>query len=164
MILCSHTMIATAAAVHFAGAVPIPVECGRDHLIEPEAIAAAVTPRTRAVIPTQLNGRTCNMDVVGAIADQHGQLVIEDAAQALGSRFKGRCAGAFGIAGVFSFYPAKALGCLGDGGAVVAKDRGVYDLLCQLRDHGRPTATAKSSDGDSTPGSTISRPPSWIPS
>jgi dTDP-4-amino-4,6-dideoxygalactose transaminase len=137
VILSSHTMIATAAAVHFAGAVPIPVECGRDHLIEPGAVAAAVTPRTRAVIPTQLNGRTCDMDALGAIAEKHDLLIIEDAAQALGSRFKGRCAGTFGDAGVFSFYPAKALGCLGDGGAVIAKDRVVHDRLSQLRDHGR---------------------------
>jgi dTDP-4-amino-4,6-dideoxygalactose transaminase len=137
VILCSHTMIATAAAVHFAGAVPIPVECSSDHLLDPAAVEAAVTRRTRAVIPTQLNGRCCNMLELGAIAEKHGLLIVEDAAQAFGAKFKGRCAGTFGDVGVFSFYPAKALGCLGDGGAVIANDPRVYYRLRRLRDHGR---------------------------
>lgn len=137
VILSSHTMIATAAAVHFAGATPVPVECGPDHLIDPMAVKAATTSRTRAIMPTQLNGRTCNMDALQAVADEHGLLIIEDAAQGLGSRFKGRCAGTFGIAGAISFYPAKVLGCLGDGGAVVTNDEAVYERIFQLRDHGR---------------------------
>ena len=137
VILCSHTMIATAAAVHFTRAVPIPVECGRDHLIDPAAVEAAITHRTRAVIPTQLNGRTCNMGQLGAIAEKHDLLIVEDAAQALGAKFKGRSAGTFGDAGVFSFYPAKALGCIGDGGAVTTNDPRIYGRLLELRDHGR---------------------------
>ena len=137
VILSSHTMIATAAAVHFAGAVPVPVECGPGHLIDPRAVEVAVTTRTRAIMPTQLNGRTCNMDALQAVADKHGLLIIEDAAQGLGSKFKGRCAGTFGIAGAISFYPAKVLGCLGDGGAVVTNDEAVYERIFQLRDHGR---------------------------
>lgn len=137
VILSSHTMIATAAAIHFAGAVPVPVECGADHLIDPAAVEAAVTARTRAVMPTQLNGRTCDMDALQSIADKHGLLIIEDAAQALGSKFKGRCAGTFGAAGAISFYPAKVLGCLGDGGAVVTNDDAMCQRMYQLRDHGR---------------------------
>jgi dTDP-4-amino-4,6-dideoxygalactose transaminase len=139
VLMSSHTMIATAAAVHFAGATPVPVDCGPDHLIDPAAVAAAVNSRTRAVMPTQLNGRTCNMDALQAIADKHGLLIIEDAAQALGSRFKGRCAGTFGIAGAISFYPAKVLGCLGDGGAVITNDDAIYERIYQMRDHGRNT-------------------------
>jgi len=139
VILSSHTMIATAAAVHFAGATPVPVDCGPDHLIDPSAVEAAVSSRTRAIMPTQLNGRTCNMDAIKAIADKHGLHVIEDAAQALGSRFKGRCAGTFGMASAISFYPAKVLGCLGDGGAVIANDEAVYERVYQMRDHGRNT-------------------------
>lgn len=140
VILSSHTMVATAAAVHFAGGVPIPVECGPDHLIDPEAVAAALTPRTRFLMPTQLNGRTCNMDRLQAIADQHGLLIVEDAAQALGSKFKGRAAGTFGVAAAISFYPAKVLGCFGDGGAVITNDDEVREKLSQLRDHGRDSS------------------------
>ena len=137
VILSSHTMIATAAAIHFAGGVPIPVECGPDHLIDPAAAEAAVTARTRAIMPTQLNGRTCNMDALQSIVDKHALRIVEDAAQALGSKFKGRCAGTFGVASAISFYPAKVLGCLGDGGAVVTGDEAVYERMHQLRDHGR---------------------------
>lgn len=137
VILSSHTMIASAAAVHFAGAVPVPVECGPDHLIDAAAVEVAVNSRTRAIMPTQLNGRTCNMNALQVIADKHGLLIIEDAAQGLGSRFKGRWAGTFGVAGAISFYPAKVLGCLGDGGAVVTNDETVYERMFQMRDHGR---------------------------
>lgn len=137
VIFCSHTMVATASAIHFAGAKPIPVEAGPDHLIDPEAIESAITPRTKAIIPTQLNGRTANMDSIQAIADKHQLSIYEDAAQALGSKFKGRFAGTFGVASCISFYPAKILGCLGDGGAVLANDDDVYRKLLLLRDHGR---------------------------
>jgi len=119
VIVSSHTMIATAAAVHFAGATPVPVECGPDHLIDAVAAEAAITSRTRAIMPTQLNGRTCDMDALQAIAGRHGLILLEDAAQGLGSKYKGRCAGTFGAASAISFYPAKVLGCLGDGGAVI---------------------------------------------
>ena len=137
VIFSSHTMVATAAAIHFAGAIPIPVECGTDHLIDPQAVASAVTPRTRAILPTQLNGRTCDMDALGEIARRHKLTIIEDAAQALGSRFKGRAAGTFGAGAAISFFPAKVLGCLGDGGAVIANDPGVFARMEQLHDHGR---------------------------
>jgi dTDP-4-amino-4,6-dideoxygalactose transaminase len=133
-------MIATAAAVHFAGATPVPVECAADHLIDPAAVEAAVTPRTRAIMPTQLNGRTCNMDALQTVAEKHGLIIIEDAAQGLGSRFKGRCAGTFGTAAAISFYPAKVLGCFGDGGAIITNDNAVFERLFQMRDHGRSTS------------------------
>ncbi len=137
VIFCSHTMVATAAAICFAGATPVPVECGSDHLIAPQSVEEAITPRTKAIMPTQLNGRTANMDVLQEIADRHGLIIIEDAAQALGSKFKGKCAGTFGLAGVVSFYPAKTLGCLGDGGIVFTNDEEIYKKLMMLRDHGR---------------------------
>ena len=137
VILASHTYIATAAAVHFAGGTPILVDCGPDHLIDPAAVEAAVTPRTKAIMPTQLNGRTCNMDRLQAIAAKHNLLIIEDAAQALGSKFKGKCAGTFGFAGSISLYPAKVLGCFGDGGLLFTNDDQTYTALKQLRDHGR---------------------------
>ena len=140
VIFPSHTMVASPASVAHAGGVPVPVDCGRDHLIDPDAIEAAVTPRTRAIMPVQLNGRTGDMDRIQAVADRHGLFIIEDSAQALGSRFKSRFAGTFGRAGVFSFYPAKILGCFGDGGAVVTDDDAIAEHVLLLRDHGRNAA------------------------
>ncbi len=137
VILPSHTYVATAAAVHFAGATPVLVECGADHLIDPDAAAAAVTDRTAAILPVQLNGRTCEMDALARIAERHGIAIVEDAAQALGSQFKGRHAGTFGSWGSFSLYPAKVLGCFGDGGAVTTNDDDVARQVRLLRDHGR---------------------------
>lgn len=133
----SHTMVASAAAIVFAGGVPVPVDIGLDHMMDPSDLERAITPRTRAIMPVQVNGRTCDMDAIQAVADKHGLMIIEDAAQGLGSQFNGRCAGTFGIAGAFSFYPAKVLGCLGDGGAIVTNDPEVADRVAMLRDHGR---------------------------
>ena len=137
VIVPSHTYVASAASIHFAGAAPVLVECGPDHLIDPAAVEAAVTSRTRAIMPVQLNGRTCDMDRLEAIARRHELLIIEDAAQGLGSKFKGRPAGSFGTAAAFSFYPAKVLGCFGDGGGVATNDDHVARRIGLLRDHGR---------------------------
>jgi dTDP-4-amino-4,6-dideoxygalactose transaminase len=137
VIFPSHTMVASPAAVAHVGGIPGPVDIGPDHLIDPRAIEAAVTEKTRAIMPVQLNGRTCDMDEIERIASKYNLLIIEDAAQALGSQFKGRFAGTFGIAAAFSFYPAKILGCFGDGGAVVTNDSEVARKIALLRDHGR---------------------------
>lgn len=137
VICCSHTMLATAASIKTAGGVPVPVELGEDNLIDPDAVEAAINPRTVGLMPTQLNGRTCNMDRIMAIADKNRLFVVEDAAQALGSRFKGKHAGTFGQAAAISFFPAKVLGCLGDGGGVITNDYGIFDKVYQLHDHGR---------------------------
>ena len=137
VIICSHTMIATATAVHFAGGIPVPVNAGQDHLIDPDAIKAAITKNTRAVMPTQLNGRTANMDIMSEICEKYGLLLFEDSAQALGSKFKGKNAGTFGLASCISFYPAKVLGCFGDGGAVLTSDEEIYRKVLRLRDFGK---------------------------
>lgn len=137
VIFPSHTMVASPASVHFAGGVPVPVDIGSDHMIDPAAIEAAITKKTRFIMPVQVNGRTCDMDAIEAIAGTHGLRIVEDAAQALGSKFRGRFAGTFGVAASFSFYPAKVLGCLGDGGLVTTNDDAVADRVHQLRDHGR---------------------------
>lgn len=137
VIFCSHTFVATAGAIHFTGAIPIPVECGDDHLIDPISVEAAITPKTRAILPTQLNGRTCDMVKLQAIADKHNLFIVEDAAQALGARFMGKATGTFGLASSISFYPAKNLGCLGDGGVVMTSDQEIYERMALLRDHGR---------------------------
>jgi dTDP-4-amino-4,6-dideoxygalactose transaminase len=137
VIFSSHTMVATASAIYFTQAIPIPVECGPDHLIDPAAVEAAITSRTRAILPTQLNGRTANMAALQTIANKNGLAIVEDAAQALGSKYRGQSAGTFGAASAISFFPAKVLGCLGDGGAVITNNAGIHDRMLQLRDHGR---------------------------
>lgn len=137
VIFPSHTMVAGPAAVHFAGGVPVPIDIGPDHLMDAAKIEPAITDRTRFIMPTQLNGRTCDMAAIEAVAEKHGLRIVEDAAQALGSQFQGRYAGTFGVAASFSFYPAKVLGCLGDGGLVVTDDDDVANRISQLRDHGR---------------------------
>jgi dTDP-4-amino-4,6-dideoxygalactose transaminase len=137
VILPSHTYVATAASAHFLGAVPVLVECGPDHLIDPKAVEATITKRTKVIMPVQLNGRTCDMDALQKIAQKNGLQIVEDAAQGLGSKFKNRFAGTFGAAGTISFYPAKVLGCFGDGGAVVTNDDVIAEKIYLLRDHGR---------------------------
>ena len=137
VIICSHTMVATASAIHFSGCVPVPIDAGSDHLIDTSKIEHAITPKTSAICPTQLNGRTANMDEIQLIADKYNLSIYEDAAQALGSKWKGKFAGSFGVASCISFYPAKILGCLGDGGIVLTNDEQVYRKLLLLRDHGR---------------------------
>jgi dTDP-4-amino-4,6-dideoxygalactose transaminase len=137
VIVPSHTFVASAAAIHHAGGTPVLVDCGRDHLIDPQSTRRAITKRTRGIMPVQLNGRTADMDAVGTIAREHGLFIVEDSCQALGSKFKGRFAGTFGIAGSISFYPSKTLGCFGDGGCVITNDDAMADRIRTLRDHGR---------------------------
>jgi len=143
VLLPSHTFVATASAVVAVGATPVFVEIGPDHLMDPADLERGVTVRTRAIMPTQLNGRTADMDCIGEVAERHGLVIVEDSAQALGSRFRGRMAGTFGVAGVYSFYPAKTLGGLGDGGAVITDDPEVARVVRELRDHGRNEATGE---------------------
>ena len=137
VIFCSHTMVATASAIAFTGATPIPVEAGSDHLIDPDSIIKAITSRTKAIIPTQLNGRVADMDKILDIAHEYGLQIYEDSAQALGAKYKGQCAGSFGLGGCISFYPAKTLGCFGDGGIVLTNDDNIYNKIKLMRDHGR---------------------------
>ncbi len=137
VILPSHTYIATAAAVHMVGATPVLAECGIDHMLDAEDAEKRITPRTKAIMPVQINGRTCDMDALKAVTDRHALLLVEDAAQGLGAKFKGRSAGTFGKFGTISFYPAKLLGCFGDGGAIVTNDDAVAKQIALLRDHGR---------------------------
>ena len=137
VIFCSHTMVATASAIAFTGATPIPVEAGSDHLIDPDSIIKAITSRTKAIIPTQLNGRVADMDKILDIAQEYGLQIYEDSAQALGAKYKDQCAGSFGLGGCISFYPAKTLGCFGDGGIVLTNDDNIYNVIKLMRDHGR---------------------------
>jgi dTDP-4-amino-4,6-dideoxygalactose transaminase len=133
----SHTMVATPSAIAMAGGVPVPVEMGPDHMMDHTDLERHITSKTKAICPVQVNGRTCDMDAIQSVCDKHGLFIVEDAAQGLGSKFKGRFAGTFGAAGTFSFYPAKVLGCFGDGGGLVTNDDAVADKVTMLRDHGR---------------------------
>jgi dTDP-4-amino-4,6-dideoxygalactose transaminase len=137
VIVPSHTFVASAASIKNCGATPVLADCGADHLIATASVAGLITPRTRAIMPVQLNGRVARMDELQALADRHQLLIIEDSAQALGAKYQGRCAGTFGTAGVFSFYPAKVLGCFGDGGMVVTNDDAIAHIVRMTRDHGR---------------------------
>ncbi|MEO0423440.1 MAG: DegT/DnrJ/EryC1/StrS family aminotransferase [Pseudomonadota bacterium] len=137
VLVSGHTFVASAAAIHHCGATPVPVDCGPDHLISGDAVAAAITPRTRGIMPVQLNGRTTNMDRINEVVAEHDLIMVEDSCQALGSSYAGRFAGTFGKAGAFSFYPSKTLGCFGDGGAMCTDDDAVAEAARSLRDHGR---------------------------
>jgi dTDP-4-amino-4,6-dideoxygalactose transaminase len=137
VIVPSNTFIATWLAVSMAGATPVPVEPDeRTYNLDPERITAAVTPRTRAIMPVHLYGQPADMDPIIEIARRHGLKVIEDAAQAHGARYKGRRAGSLGDAAGFSFYPGKNLGALGDGGAVTTDDDAIAERIRLLHNYG----------------------------
>ena len=137
-VICSgHTMLATASSIVTAGGVPVPVDIGWDNLIDPAAIEDAINPHTVGIMPTQLNGRICDMNAIMKIAERHGLWIIEDAAQSLGAMYHGMHSGTFGEASAFSFFPAKVLGSLGDAGAVITNRADLYDKVYQLHDHGR---------------------------
>jgi dTDP-4-amino-4,6-dideoxygalactose transaminase len=137
IIISSHTMLATASAIKVAGGIPVPVDIGDDNLICPKSIEKAITQNTVGIMPTQLNGRVCDMDIIKKIAQKHSLFIVEDAAQALGAKFKGQHAGTFGLASCISFFPAKVLGCFGDAGAVLVNDKNLYHKIFQIHDHGR---------------------------
>ena len=137
VIVPSNTFIATWLAVTECGAIPVPVEPNVvTHNIDPTLIANAITSRTRAIIPVHLYGQSADMDPINVLAAQHGLIVIEDAAQAQGARYKGRRAGSLGHAAATSFYPGKNLGALGDGGAVLTNDDTIAGKVKQLRNYG----------------------------
>tara|TARA_B100001121_G_scaffold297291_1_gene303559 strand:+ start:3617 stop:4720 length:1104 start_codon:yes stop_codon:yes gene_type:complete len=137
ILISAHTYIATASAIVSQGLQPVLVECGYDRMIDSEDLEKKITKDTVAIMPTQLNGRTCNMDKIQNIAKKHNLDIIEDSAQALGSKFKKKCAGTFGVAGSFSLYPAKLLGSFGDGGLIVTDNEDLYKKMYMIRDHGR---------------------------
>ncbi|MFC1945697.1 DegT/DnrJ/EryC1/StrS family aminotransferase [Chloroflexota bacterium] len=143
VITVAHTFVATVSTIVHAGAAPVLVDVGQDFNMDMDALAAAITPRTRAVVPVHLNGRLCDMGKLMALAEKHNFLVIEDAAQALGATFDGRGGGSFGLTGCFSFYPAKTLGSYGDGGGLTTSDPEMAEKIRQLRDHGQNRATGE---------------------
>ena len=136
VIVPGHGFIAAAQSIHFAGGTVVPVELGEDRLVDPAAIRAAINPHTRAIMAVHVNGRVCDMAAIRVIAEDHGLLLVEDAAQALGATFGGVPAGRFGAWGAFSFYPSKTLGCFGDAGALVTDDDAIAETVRAMRNHG----------------------------
>ncbi len=137
VIVPSNTYIATWLAVSQCGATPVPVEpVEATYNIDPARIEAAITPRTKVILPVHLYGQPADLDPILAIARKHGLRVLEDAAQAHGARYKGRRIGAHGNAVAWSFYPGKNLGALGDGGAVTTNDPDLADRIRVLRNYG----------------------------
>ncbi len=138
VITVANTFIATALAISNTGARPILVDCAPDtYNIDVAKIEAAITPRTRAILPVHLYGQPADMDAILDIARRHDLVVVEDACQAHGARFKGHRVGSLGDAAAFSFYPAKNLGAYGDGGMVVSNRPEVIDSVRMLRNYGQ---------------------------
>lgn len=137
VIVPSNTYVATWLAVTYAGARPVPVEPDpKTFNLDPDRVEAAITPRTRAILPVHLYGHPADMDPIMDIARRRGLMVLDDAAQAQGARYKGRRVGSLGHAAGFSFYPGKNLGALGDGGAVTTDDPDLADKVRVLRNYG----------------------------
>jgi len=135
----SNTYIATWLAVSHVGATPVPVEPElTTSNLDPARLAAALTPRTRAIVPVHLYGQSCRMPEILAFASQHGLYVVEDNAQAQGATFDGQLTGSFGRANATSFYPTKNLGALGDAGTITTNDANIAQQLRQLRNYGSP--------------------------
>jgi len=138
VITVPFTFVATVAAIEYTGARPVLVDVRADSLtMDPTCIEAAITPRTRAILPVHLYGQPADMDPILEIARAHGLRVVEDACQAHGAEYRGRRAGALGDLGCFSFYPGKNLGAYGEGGAVVTNDEELADKIRALRHWGQ---------------------------
>ena len=141
VIVPAHTFMSSISAVYHQGAKAVLVDVGKDFNINPDEIEKAITPKTKAIEPVHLNGRICDMDKITAIAEKHNLIIIEDAAQALGAKFKTKTggwkkAGSFGLAGCFSMYPFKMLGGFGDAGMVTTDDPEIAKTIRRLRYNG----------------------------
>lgn len=137
VIVPSNTYIATWLAISYAGATPIPVEPDeRTYNLDPDRIEAAITARTRAIMPVHLYGQPADMAPINAVAQRHTLKVIDDAAQAHGARYRGRRVGGLGDATAWSFYPTKNLGAFGDAGAITTDDDELADRVRVLRNYG----------------------------
>ena len=137
IITVAHTFVATVGAIIQCGAKPVLIDITDDFNMDVKEIEAAITPKTKGIIPVHLNGHACNMEKIMEIAQKYHLRVIEDAAQALGAEFKGKRCASFGDTGIFSFYPAKVLGTVGDGGMVCTNDAGLARKIKAFRDNGR---------------------------
>jgi dTDP-4-amino-4,6-dideoxygalactose transaminase len=138
VITVANTFIGTVLPILRAGATPVLVDCDPiTQQIDPEQVAAAITQRTSAILPVHLYGRLAPMDELLTIAEKNGLLLLEDAAQAHGARYKGKRTGSLGKSAGFSFYPAKNLGAWGDGGAVTTNDQELSGKVSKIRNYGQ---------------------------
>jgi dTDP-4-amino-4,6-dideoxygalactose transaminase len=137
VITVPNSFIASVAAIQHVGAVPKMVDVGADHLIDVTQIESAITSKTRAIMPVHLEGKVCQMSKIMEIAKRHNLLIIEDVAQAFGSKFSGKMAGSFSDASCFSLHPLKNLNACGDGGFVATNITEVADRIRALRNHGQ---------------------------
>ena len=138
VITAANSFIASALGISHAGAKPVLVDVDPyTYTLDVKALERAITRRTKAIIPVHLYGHPAHMEPIRQLAEEHGLVVIEDACQAHGARYKGRRVGSFGHAAAFSFYPGKNLGAYGDGGMVVTKDRKIANRLEMLRNYGQ---------------------------
>lgn len=137
VITTAFTFIATAEAIRYVGATPVFVDILPGSLnIDPDAIKTAITSKTSAILPVHLFGQPANMNEILALAKEHNLAIVEDCAQSIGSAYKGQKTGTFGIAGTFSFFPSKNLGCYGDGGMVATNDDAAAESIRMYRNHG----------------------------
>jgi dTDP-4-amino-4,6-dideoxygalactose transaminase len=136
IITAPNSFIATAGAIGTVGAKPVFVDVGDDYNIDPMKIEEAITSKTKAIVPVHLTGRVADMHMISEIAVQHGLPLVEDAAQAVGASYNGRKAGSFGTTGCFSLHPLKNLHVHGDGGMITTDDKGLYNQLLKMRNHG----------------------------
>lgn len=137
VITSGYTFWATVEAIINCGATPVIADIGEDLLIDVEDVKNKITKKTKAIIPVHIGGAVCDMDEITGIAKEHNLFIVEDCAQALGGFAKsGLKVGSIGNTGCFSFYPAKVLGCYGDGGAITTNDEKLHDKLILLRNHG----------------------------
>jgi dTDP-4-amino-4,6-dideoxygalactose transaminase len=139
VITAGNSFAASALAISYTGATPVLADIDpHDYTLDPACVEAAITSRTRAIVPVHLYGQPAQMYAIGEIARRHGLPIVEDACQAHGARYQGKRAGALGDIGCFSFYPGKNLGAFGDGGAIVTNDAETADRLRALRNYGQP--------------------------
>lgn len=137
VVTTAFTFIGTAEAIVYTGATPVFADVREDTFnLDPAAVAAAITPRTRAILPVHLYGRLADMAGIAAVAERAGVPIVEDCAQSIGAARGGRRCGTFGAAGCFSFYPSKNLGAFGDAGMVTTDDDALADAVRALRNHG----------------------------
>lgn len=136
VITAPNSFVASAWAIARTGARIVFADVGDDMNLDPEAVSAAVTPRTKVVMPVHLTGRVADMNAIRSIADRHALQVVEDAAQAVGARYRGGRAGSFGVSAGFSLHPLKNLHVHGDGGVITTSDTDLRDMLLKYRNHG----------------------------
>ncbi|MBN1908710.1 MAG: DegT/DnrJ/EryC1/StrS family aminotransferase [Pirellulales bacterium] len=137
VITTPFTFVATTEAIGIVGATPVLVDVDpKTFNLDPAAVEAAITPKTRAILPVHLYGQPCDMDAIMRLAQEHDLHVVEDGAQSLGARYRGRPVGSFGAAGCLSFFPSKNLGAMGDAGMVLSNDEELAGRVEMLRRHG----------------------------